>query len=451
MNGSTRFAVTRGLFDNAPAPRATAAQPIANPLLAAAAHARSADQVSHSAPEAQARRDRRRGPRRTGFGHNRGMADADTPIRLLVVEDSELDYELLQAMLMRDRESLGGRVRTQRVEDEQGMRAAFACARIDAVVTDHNLPRFDAFAALKVSKEIDPDLPVLVLSGEMSEDLAVACLHAGADDFVLKSRMFRLAPALRRSLEAAGARRGQRAAFAALADSELRLRELACHLERVKEEQRRALAREVHDDIGSTLTALKFELARLAKGLADASACAPSIAAMQELLAHAAAASHRIQHNLRPPVLDAGLVEALRWLARGFAERTGVAVHFEANRDEMPLAPEQAEALYRMGQEALANVSKHAQARKVSLQLFAADDGVTLEIADDGAGFDPQMLATSPGFGLRGLVERARGLGGWAEVAATPGRGTTVMFSLPPCAGAPAPPAPPAPGAGGNG
>jgi signal transduction histidine kinase len=380
---------------------------------------------------------------RRQIGQNAAMATADDPIRLLVVEDSELDYELLQAILLRDRETLGGRVRTERAEDEAGMRAAFERGAVDAVVSDHNLPRFDSFAALKVAKELDPDLPVIVLSGEMSEELAVASLHAGADDFILKSRMFRLGPALKRSLDAAAARRGQRAAFAALAESEARLRELTRHLERIKEEERRALAREVHDDIGSTLTALKFELARLVKDLGERPLAAPRILAMQELLAHAVEASHRIQHNLRPPVLDAGLVEALQWLARGFSTRTGVPVQFETNREELSLAPEHAVALYRVGQEALANVAKYAQARRVSMQLFAAADEVTLEIADDGVGFDPQMLEASPGFGLKSLVERARGLGGWAEVAASPGRGTTIMFSIPPgeppAASAPAP------------
>lgn len=359
------------------------------------------------------------------------MPTPDEPIRLLVVEDSELDYELLQAVLMRDRESLGGRVRTQRAEDESGMRAAFARGPVDAVVTDHNLPRFDSFAALKVSKDIDPDLPVIVLSGEMSEELAVASLHAGADDFILKSRMFRLGPALRRSLDAAAARRGQRAAFSALADSEARLRDLTRHMERIKEEERRALAREVHDDIGSTLTALKFELSRLARDLAEQPHTAPRIGAMQDLLAHAVEASHRIQHDLRPPVLDAGLVEALRWLARGFAARTGVPAQFETNREEPDLPPEHAVAMYRVAQEALANAAKYAQARSVTIQLFAAADEMTLEIADDGAGFDMQMLESSPGFGLKSLVERARGLGGWAEIATAPGRGTTIMFSLP--------------------
>ncbi len=236
------------------------------------------------------------------------------PLNLIVVEDSELDYELLLAMLSRE----GLKPRTTRVEDEAGMRDAFAKGHVDAVITDHNLPRFDSFASLTVAKSIDADIPVIVLSGEMSEDLAVATLHAGADDFVLKTRMFRIASALQHSLQAANARREARTAVAALAESEARLRELTQHLERAKEEERRAIAQEVHDDIGGALTALKFELVRLARALPDDDA-RPQLDAISQLLESAVVASHRIQHSLRPAVLDAGLVAALEWLARGFS------------------------------------------------------------------------------------------------------------------------------------
>jgi signal transduction histidine kinase len=366
-------------------------------------------------------------------------------INLLVVEDSELDYELLLAILGRDQALTGLRVRAQRVEDEAGMRAALGAGPVDVVVTDHNLPRFDSFAAITTAKQFDEDLPVLVLSGEMGEDLAVTALHAGADDFILKARMFRLAPALRRSLQAAEARRSARRQSAALAESEAKLHALTQHLERVKEEERRLIAREIHDDIGTTLTALKFELTRLARELDSRSFAAPSVNAMQELLAHAVTASDRIQHDLRPPVLDAGLVAALQWLVQGFRNRTGVTTEFESNREEADIAPDRAAALYRVAQEALNNVAKHAHASRVSVQLFAAPDEVSLEIADNGVGFDPHGLGATPGFGVRGLVERARGFGGWAEVNGTPGRGTTVMFSIPPGTAPAEPPAPPVP------
>jgi two-component system, NarL family, sensor histidine kinase UhpB len=351
------------------------------------------------------------------------LADVNAPgpaLNLIVVEDSELDYELLLAMLMRE----GLRPRAVRVEDEAGLRAAFAAGPIDAVITDHNLPRFDSFASIEVAKSVDSDIPVIVLSGEMSEELAVATLHAGADDFVLKTRMFRIAAALQNSLRAAAARRESRTTAAALAESEARLHALTQHLERAKEEERRAIAQEIHDDIGGALTALKFEVVRLSRELeARDGAHNQRLAAIQELLESSVVASHRIQHALRPAVLDAGLVAALEWLARGFRER----------REEFAIEPDRAAALYRVAQEALTNVRKHARdAGRVQMQLFAMADDVTLEISDDGPGFDTGTLGSGPGFGVRGMIERARGLGGWAEVSSSAGRGTTVMFSIPP-------------------
>jgi signal transduction histidine kinase len=353
-------------------------------------------------------------------------ADA-APIRLLVVEDSELDFELLIAMLGRD----GPPLRAERVEDEHGMRAALGRGTVDAVLTDHNMPRFDSFAALKLAKAADPDLPVLVVSGEMSEDLAVAALHAGADDFILKSRLFRVGPALKRSLEAAAQRRAGRAAAAALAESEARLRDLTRHLESAKEEERRTIAGEIHDDIGSMLTALRFETVALARQLHQKAVDAPRVNVMLDLIGQLVGASHRIQHNLRPPVLDAGLVAALQWLVSSFAERTGVQARFESNREDVPLSADGSAALYRAAQEALANVSKHAHAKRVTVHLFVSAEEVSLEVADDGVGFDSDLLRSTPGFGLRALLERARGLGGWAEVSSSPVRGSTLMFSIP--------------------
>src|SRR5882762_4965382 len=301
------------------------------------------------------------------------------PIRLLIVEDSELDFDLLTATLARD----GPPLQARRVEDEASMREALERGPVDAVLTDHNMPRFDSFAALM------------------------------------------------RSLQAAAQRRAGRAAAAALADSEAQLRELARHLETAKEEERRRIAGEIHDDIGSTLTALRFETVALARELQQRGIDSPRVPLMLDLLGQVVGSSHRIQHKLRPPVLDAGLVAALQWLVNSFGERTGVRTRFEANRDEVELAPDRSAALYRASQEALANVSKHAQARQVAVQLFVSAEDVALEVSDDGVGFDPDLLRTAPGFGLRALIERARGLGGWAEVSSKPRGGTSLMFSIP--------------------
>ena len=194
------------------------------------------------------------------------------------------------------------------------------------------------------------------------------------------------------------------------------------------------IAQEIHDDIGGALTALKFEVVRLSRELeARDGERSERLAAIQDLLESAVVASHRIQHALRPAVLDAGLVAALEWLVRGFTERSGVPVEFQSNREEFEIEPDRAAALYRVAQEALTNVRKHARdARRVQVQLFAMPGEVTLEVSDDGPGFEGGTLASGPGFGVRGIIERARGLGGWAEVSSSTGRGTTVMFSIPP-------------------
>jgi signal transduction histidine kinase len=242
--------------------------------------------------------------------------------------------------------------------------------------------------------------------------------------------MFRIASALQHSLQAARARRDARTAVAALAESEAKLHALTQHLEHAQEDERRAIAQEIHDDIGGALTALKFELARLARALPNGAA-KPQLDSISQLLESAVVASHRIQHALRPAVLDAGLVAALEWLARGFAERSGVKTDFQANRDEFEIAADRAAAVYRVAQEALTNIRKHARASQVHMQLFVLADEITLEIADNGEGFDADNLQVTPGFGVRGVIERARGLGGWAEVSSSRGRGTTVMFSIP--------------------
>src|SRR5512137_1914597 len=178
---------------------------------------------------------------------------------------------------------------------------------------------------------------------------------------------------------------------------------------------------------------MKFEVVRLSREMeARDGESSQRLAAIHELLESAVIASHRIQHALRPAVLDAGLVAALEWLTRGFGERSGLAVEFQSNRDDFEIEPDRAAALYRVAQEALTNVRKHSNgARKVQMQLFAMADEVTLEVTDDGPGFDTGSLEITAGFGVRGMIERARGLGGWAEVSSSVGGGTTVMFSIP--------------------
>lgn len=349
------------------------------------------------------------------------------PLRILAITEQAARLERLERSL-----TLHGRpVHGRYASGIDQIRRVLANEPVDLVVLDladtSTAPRL----VIETIQAIDRDLPAIGICPEGAEARAGEALQGGFDEVIPDASISRLDQAIARALRAAQVRRESRANAEALADSERRLRALTRHLETIKEEERYRIAREIHDDIGATLTALRFELVGMVRQSASQAIAADRLTPLIELVEQAVEASHRIQHNLRPPVLDAGLVAALQWLVRTFRERTALTARFETNQEDVPLSAESAAAMYRVTQESLTNIAKYAQARLVSVQLFTSGDEVTLEISDDGVGFDIGLLRATPGFGLRGIIERARGLDGWAEVSSAPGRGTTIMFCVP--------------------
>jgi signal transduction histidine kinase len=256
-------------------------------------------------------------------------------------------------------------------------------------------------------------------------------MRAGADDYLMKDKLGRLEPALLRALDRAAARRRQRVAQAELLASREELRTLATHLTRVREQEREAIAREIHDDVGSTLTAIKFELAFLRNALKAEASFAQPLARVGQLIDTAILSSTRIMHDLRPGILDEGVVAALEWQARSFEQRMGIGCHFASSHDEIPLGSDQAIAVFRICQESLNNIAKYAKARAVDIRLQAGAGRLTLDIADDGKGIAPADLNRPDRFGLRGMRERAHSLGGTVAIDGVPGRGTRISVSLP--------------------
>lgn len=224
----------------------------------------------------------------------------------------------------------------------------------------------------------------------------------------------------------------QKEAEQELTRSREELRELALNLAKVRENERAAIARELHDDVGSTLTGVKFQLQWLKGHVGDDVALRNKLVQLGELVDSAITASSRIMHDLRPAILDQGIVAALEWQAHTFEQRTGIACHFIASADEIPLAPAQAMVVFRVCQEALNNVVKHAGAGAVEITLTAADDGVALDIRDDGRGITVEDIARRGRLGLRGMHERALAIGGVVRVGLRDDRsGTSVRLSLP--------------------
>ena len=220
------------------------------------------------------------------------------------------------------------------------------------------------------------------------------------------------------------------AAHSALQESEARYRSLARRLQTIREEERADLSRTIHDELGQSLTALKIDLSMVSKRLDPA---------LQERIETAAAAVdsmiqqvRNIATELRPGVLDhLGLPAAMEWQAKEFTRRSGIQCQFSPPHEEPTLSPEQAVSLFRILQEALTNVVRHASASRVVVKLCASTDCVRLIVKDDGIGLTEERRKDRTSLGLIGMEERARFIDARLSIDGREGRGTTVIVDLP--------------------
>jgi PAS domain S-box-containing protein len=222
-------------------------------------------------------------------------------------------------------------------------------------------------------------------------------------------------------------------AEAEISRSRAQLRAMAAHIETAKEQERLRLAREVHDDLGGNLTAIKIALAGLTRHLPrDDAVLAERAAYLENLIDQTFDAAHRIAANLRPATLELGIVAALRQQCGQFTRNTGIDCRLATRGAVPPLDADAAIAVYRIAQEALTNVARHARASRVRMRLARRNGHLVLTIADDGRGYAPLRDAgAASGFGVLGMSERAAAFGGHLEIEATTPRGTRVSLSLP--------------------
>jgi len=480
-------------------------------------------------------------------------------LHLLLVEDSPDDAALVQQALRQ----AGLTLTPRQVDSAAGMATALVEERWDLVISDYNLPGFSGTDALRLLRERSPDTPLIVVSGCIGEEAAVTLMKAGADDYVMKDNLARLAPAVERSLKQAQTRAQRKFAQLALRESEARfkaiasnipgtvlqlllrpdgsrsfnyvsegclalcgvtsrllqrypdfffdlivaedsaafaqsmqtsardltdwnwegrihvsgsadvkwvnlrssprrlddgsvlwegilsnitqnklaeleirrsreqLSSLSAHIESVKERERTSIAREIHDDLGGTLTAIKIELIRLGKDLAPGTELAlQHLRSTEALVDSALDTARRISTELRPGILDLGIVAAIEWQSAEFQKRMDIPCLVTCAHEEIPLEDGISIALFRIFQETLTNVAKHAGASQVEVKLDASGDRVSLVVNDNGCGLANADLSKRNAFGIRGMQERALRLGGKASVYRTSG-GTTVMVSVP--------------------
>ncbi|TXT38885.1 MAG: putative signal transduction histidine kinase [Comamonadaceae bacterium] len=349
-----------------------------------------------------------------------------TPLRILHLEDSTLDHELVK----RELKKAGACAELIRVDTLEDFSLLISQSKFNVILADYRLAGFTALDAWQRLQQQQLQTPFVLLSGAIGESAAVAAIKMGISDYLPKEDMGKLWRVLERAIEIHRIQREKEAADIELAESEKRLANFAEHLQNTIEQERAAIAREIHDDIGGSLAAIRFDLAWMLRHTTD-SVTLSHLDAASDMLTHALEASQRIMMNLRPAVLDQGLVAAVHWLSTGFSKRTGLPVTVRAPQKIDGLPKSVQLAAYRTTQEALTNIGKYAHCTQVQIELSDAEGVLTLEVTDDGPGITEQDLAKPSSFGIRGLKERARTVGGWLDVSSQEGCGTSIILSIP--------------------
>ncbi|MBI3850670.1 MAG: response regulator [Verrucomicrobia bacterium] len=346
---------------------------------------------------------------------------------IVIIEDIARDAEAMEAALRDEEISF----KTRRIQTREEFRAVLETAPPDIVLSDFTLPEFDALEALHLLQAKRPDIPFILVTGNRSEEVAVACIKEGADDYILKASLRRLPSSVLSALRKKAVEREKAAA-------EAKLRELPRLILHAQEAERRRVARELHDSVNQLLSSVKFRIqsveARLPK---EDNALSAEVEKTRALLDKAMLEVRRISRNLRPSELDdLGLVAALRSLCTEFGERTGIVVELVCPDTPQKLPADIELSIYRIAQEALTNVEKHAGARRVTVELACDDGGLRFRVRDDGRGFDQSVLslgaAKDAGMGLMDIEERVRLVGGICSVESSPGAGTQLVVELTP-------------------
>jgi signal transduction histidine kinase len=358
---------------------------------------------------------------------------------ILIVDDDPAGLMGLEAILSRN---LGARLVTAS-SGEEALRRVLD-DEFAAILMDVRMPGIDGFTCARLIRERNRSrhTPIIFLTATHEDLISMfKGYEAGAVDYmtkpvvpevlVSKLKVFVGLHDMNRMLSAELAERAlteQR-----LRSSEENLRALAAHLQSVREEERIHIAREIHDELGQALTGLKFDINALAKGgTTDDAPIADKKQHLCQQIDRIINSVRRIASGLRPEVLDEiGLAAAIEWQAREFQRRTGIRCLVEIAPGFSDPDKERSTALFRIFQELLTNVARHAGATRVSVHLTDEAGTLSLKVEDNGRGIQEREIESPRSLGFLGLRERVLAFGGAIHVQGQDGKGTTVSVSIP--------------------
>jgi signal transduction histidine kinase len=218
-----------------------------------------------------------------------------------------------------------------------------------------------------------------------------------------------------------------------LRTSQEQLRELSNHIQFAVEEERKSIAREIHDELGQQLSLLRLELGLMEDQFpADQKNLRKESRSLTKLVDSAIRSVQKISSDLRPTLLDnLGIGAAVDWQTKEFQKRTKINCEVKIDPPEIKLDQERTTALFRILQEALTNIVRHAYATNVRVSLVLGEHAVTLRVQDNGIGITPQHLADARSFGLMGMRERVHPWGGNVDIRGETGKGTEIIVNIP--------------------
>jgi signal transduction histidine kinase len=386
---------------------------------------------------------------------------------ILIVDDTPANLDVIVKGLEHD----GVRVVVAQ-DGEEGLRRA-TFVHPDLILLDIMLPGIDGF---EVCRRLQQDertraIPVIFMTAVLDIENKVAAFKAGAVDYVTKPfQIDEVTARVRthlnlRNMQTMLAERNERLQreieerkvaerqlqdyregleqlvaerTAALRESErrleeslVRLRELSAHRERAREEERMHIARELHDELGQALTALRMKIALLRVEFGqDNPALIHHVGKLNELVDRTIGVVRGVSSALRPAALDMGVVPALEWLVKEFRAHSDIDCELVVPVPSVGLDDGVGLAIFRVAQESLTNVTRHARAGSVRITLQACGNQCMLEVRDDGCGFAPGGIERGK-FGLVGMRERVEMLGGEFSISSGPGEGTSLRVRLP--------------------
>ncbi|MFO7575347.1 MAG: response regulator [Bacteroidales bacterium] len=352
---------------------------------------------------------------------------AKKELRILCLDDVEADAIIIREFL----KSEGMIFSFDYVTNEKGYSERLSNNEYDIILADYYMPGFNGIAALLQARKQCPDVPFICISGSIGEDLAVELIQIGASDYILKDNLQKLPAAIERALHVAKERKIRKEAENEIRNMKDALEKLNIHQDNIREEERTSISREIHDQLGQALTAVKIDVDWLIDKLSYNNEEGIRLNRISRLISELSTDIRRIAAELRPPILDdLGLASAMEWYITGFEKRTGIKCIIDLKEFTIP-DQKVSTTIYRIMQEALTNIARHAGATRSGISLSKRKGMIVMEVTDNGKGLEKEKIDSFKSLGFVGIRERLKSNKGTLSIKSSLGKGSTIRISIP--------------------